>query len=303
MRFFATLLFAVLGFCPDDGFAQQQFTDYQELEGEIQVGPTEDITVERTERGYTLLLPENEEEIRGLVVVFEGRRRAPENISEPMKLHPHAFEQGLGMLYVSTGHPVDFYFEDESMLTVRDLILKATLKHNLPANNLSYVGFSLGGTQALKFTVFCQEAFFDVQPDARLGGGGGCATGHDAFWRATERAERVDFHPLGAGEGRWVSHWLEKNLGGKPHENPEAYVEYSPYTYTWERVDKLGGNAQHLKDISVRTYTEPDVKWSIAHRRKSYYSKNAIDMAALVNDLKIMGNDEAEFHCCTAHNL
>lgn len=290
----AVLALAFFWLCPGSSGAQTQITDYQNLEGTIQVGPTEDATVERTERGYTLLLPEGEQEVNGLVVVFEGGRRTLENISEPMKLHPHAFEQNLGLLYVSTGHPADFYFEDESMRTVRDLIREATRKHDLPPDNLSYVGFSLGGTQALKFTVFCQKhpSTCSLTPDS--------IAVVDApldmtrFWRATERAERIDFHRLGAGEGRWVSHWLETNLGGTPHENPDAYVEYSPYTYTWENTDELGGNAQHLKDIPIRTYTEPDVNWRIEHRRMSYYSMNAIDMAALVNDLKIMGNDEAE---------
>ncbi|PQJ35017.1 hypothetical protein BSZ35_10785 [Salinibacter sp. 10B] len=36
------------------------------------------------------------------------------------------------------------------------------------------------------------------------------------------------------------------------------------------------------------------MKWSIEHRRKSYYSKNAIDMAVLINDLRTAGNEEAE---------
>jgi hypothetical protein len=283
---------------PASSWAQKQFADYEKLEGSIQVGPTEDITLPRTWRGYSLLLPEHDEPVEGLIIVFSGHRTL-ETISEPMKIYDRAFEQNLGVLSVSTGIPNDFYFQDERMLMVRSFIREAAERHgelmSRSLENLSYVGFSIGGTQALKFTVFCQKhsSKCSLTPDS--------VTVVDApldmirFWRATERAERVDFHRLSAGEGKWVSHWLEKNLGGTPHENREAYVEYSPYTYIWENAgDNLGGNAQYLKDIPVRAYTEPDVQWSIKHRRKSYYSKNAIDMAALVNDLKIMGNDNAE---------
>lgn len=297
---FVLLLLLACCFDPAAAWAQKQFTDYKKLGGSIQVGPMEDVTIPLTERGYTLLLPEDERRLNGLVVVFSGRRQTLGTLAEPMKMHGQAFEQGLGLLYVSTGNPVDFYFEHERMLIVRDLIRKAVKTHKLPLErpltNLSYVGFSIAGTQALKFTIFCQKhpetcgitpkavAVVDAPLDMTR------------FWRATERAERVDFHPRGAGEGRWVSHWLEKNLGGTPHDNRQAYVAYSPYTYTWERVgDDLGGNARHLKSIPVRTYAEPDVNWHIEHRQRSYYSMNATDMAALVTDLNIMGNDEAAF--------
>jgi len=78
----------------------------------------------------------------------------------------------------------------------------------------------------------------------------------------------------------------EKSLWYAPQKTRGIHIEYSPYTYTWENVGgELGGNARHLEDIPVRAYKEPDVKWSLEHRRKSYHSKNAIDMAALINDL------------------
>jgi len=120
------------------------------------------------------------------------------------------------------------------------------------------------------------------------------------FWHTTERAEKLDFDPMSAGEGVWVSHWLEKNLGGTPSENSQAYIEYSPYTYTAENVDNLGGNAQYLKDIPIRTYAEPDINWHIKNRRRTYYSMNATDMASLVSDLKLIGNKETQF--VSTHN-
>jgi hypothetical protein len=297
-RFCCLLLILVIscGIC----FAQQQFTNYEELEGSIQVGPTEEIALDKTARGYTLLLPDYKKEIRGLVVVFESRRITLSNIPEDMILHPHAFRRGLGVLYVSTGIPADFFFKEESMITVKNLIEEASEEQNVPIDNLFYAGFSIGGTQALKFTIFCKKnpkkciitpdavAIVDSPLDMKR------------FWYASERAEKLDFHPLSAGEGLWVSHWLEKNLDGTPKENPEAYVEYSPFTYTAEKVDNLGGNAKYLKDIPIHTYAEPDVNWHIKNRQRTYYSMNATDMAALVSDLKLMGNKEAQF--ISTHN-
>lgn len=54
-----------------------------------------------------------------------------------------------------------------------------------------------------------------------------------------------------------------------------------------------GGNAMHLRDIAVRAYHEPDVDWWLEHRRKRYYSMNSIDLAALVNELLLLGSSRA----------
>ncbi|MDX1638457.1 MAG: hypothetical protein R3281_10835 [Balneolaceae bacterium] len=265
------LSLTIICLLPLKAATQQVYTDYRDLDGTLQVGPTEDIKLDRTERGYTLLLPDYQNKPRGLVIAFEGRRITLQNIPEDLLLHPHAFRRGLGVLYVSTGMPADFFFEESRMIFVTDLIQKTFRRYDLPTDELFYTGFSIGGTQALKFTIFCKNnpqkcpflpdavAVIDAPLDMTR------------FWHTTERAEKIDFHPAASGEGYWVSHWLEKNLGGTPDEVPVAYINYSPYTYTAEHVDHLGGNARYLRDIPIRTYAEPDITWKIKHRRQSYY--------------------------------
>jgi hypothetical protein len=87
-----------------------------------------------------------------------------------------------------------------------------------------------------------------------------------------------------------VSATLESHLGGPPANNMAAYVGYAPFTYS------AGGgpNMTALLDIPVRAYTEPDVLWWMETRRKDYYDMNAIDLAAFINALNILGNDRAE---------
>jgi hypothetical protein len=110
------------------------------------------------------------------------------------------------------------------------------------------------------------------------------------LWEAERRAAELGFHQAAADEGRWVGYLLETHLGGTPAEARPQYVEYSPFVYS----AKDGGNAIHLRDVPVRAYHEPDVNWWIENRRKSYYSMNSLDLAALVNQLRILGNDRAE---------
>ena len=111
------------------------------------------------------------------------------------------------------------------------------------------------------------------------------------FHREIQKTLRIRFNPIATNEATWVGAYLEKNLGGTPKEQMSAYVEYSPFCYS-------AGGGPHLekfKEIAIRAYTEPDVNWWIENRRKDYYAMNAIDLAGLVNDLRILGNDKAEY--------
>jgi hypothetical protein len=83
---------------------------------------------------------------------------------------------------------------------------------------------------------------------------------------------------------------LETNLGGTPNEVFNRYLDYSPFVFSAEN----GGNAVNLKGIPIRAYHEPDIDWWIENRRKTYYSMNSIDLAALINQLLILGNERAE---------
>lgn len=110
------------------------------------------------------------------------------------------------------------------------------------------------------------------------------------LWETERRAARNAIHPAAADEGRWVTYLLETNLGGTPNERLDRYQEYSPYTHSAPN----GGNAVFLRGIALRAYHEPDVNWWIENPRKSYYDMNSIDLAALVNELRLLGSDKAE---------
>lgn len=280
--------------------SQQQFTDYKNPGGVIMLDADNEIYVPASPKGYTLLLPENEIEVVGLVVLFEGTKRTLDNIPDEMELHPHAFKDKLGVLYISTGNPVDFFFDYENMDLASELIERAIKNHDLNGSDLFFAGMSLGGTRALRFNMYCKSnpeicgfepkaiAIADAPLDMHR------------FWKVTKRAERIDFHPVAAGEGRWVSSYLEQKLGGTPKENPKAYEDYSPYMFTEEDVPGNNTGARFLQNIPIRAYHEPDVNWWIENRRMGYYSMNSIDMAGLINALKIMGNDQADL--ITTHN-
>jgi hypothetical protein len=195
----------------------------------------------------------------------------------------------VALLHVTTGNPLDFLFEDREVDDLARRIGSILQTNGLGDAPVFFAGLSLGGTRALRLAEFLAAngapyglratavAIVDAPLDmVRL-------------WEAERRAATVSFHPAAQDEGRWVTYLLETHLGGNPREARDAYVRYSPFVFGEEG----GGNAVHLRDIAVRAYHEPDVDWWIENRRKSYYSMNSLDLAALVNELLLLGNRRA----------
>lgn len=268
--------------------AQQIVERYEPVPGLLRIGPGPDRAVPMTERGHTLILPEDS--ARGVIVFIDPRRFPVEEFEpRPRELETEALNRSVAILHISTGNPLDFLFGDEE---VEELAIR--IQEVLGANGLSdapvfLAGLSLGGTRALRLAefLFPNGDAIDLLPaavaivDAPLD--------MVRLWTAERRAAADCFHPAAADEGRWVTYLLETNLGGTPLEARDRYVRYSPFVYG----EEAGGNAVHLREVPIRAYHEPDVDWWIENRRKSYYSMNSLDLAALINELRLLGNDRA----------
>ncbi len=83
--------------------------------------------------------------------------------------------------------------------------------------------------------------------------------------------------------------WRSSSVAHHP-DVPDNYRSYSPFA--WD--GSIDSRLKDLKEVAVRAYTEPDIEWWMAHRNKDYYGMNAVDAAALINQLQLIGNKEAE---------
>jgi len=245
---------------------------------------SEKMTLPKIKGGYTLWLPK--ETSKGLIVFF-GENRDTVNKSPIIDL---ALKNQLAILFVTTNNPVEFLFEDSKMKELEGYIYEAISKNNIPKDNMLYCGMSLAGTRALKLAAFSQtsQATYKLIPKAIAI----CDAPLDMVrnYRECKKASELNLNPIGASESEWVSSYLKKNLKGTPQEAMSAYINYSPFCYTAEN----GGNAKAFKNIYLRCYTEPDVNWWIENRGRDYYGMNAVDLAALVNQLRILGSKKAE---------
>lgn len=232
--------------------------------------------------GYTLYLPEGE--AQGTIIFFNSDRDTASTTI------PKALEKELALLFVTTGNRLEFLFDDRALSQLDRYIGQALEKHELSKSNLLLAGMSLAGTRALKYAQYCGEkrSAYGIRPRAVVI----CDAPLDfiRFWESSKKAEKLAFHYASANEGRWVSNYVETNLGSRPAQRPDVYADYSPYCHSFPLPHKL----QALNGIALRAYSEPDVHWWMANRGKDYYDMNTIDAAALVNALRLYGNEEAE---------
>lgn len=83
---------------------------------------------------------------------------------------------------------------------------------------------------------------------------------------------------------------MRKYCGGSPDEALKKYIYYSVYN----NVDS-GGNAKYLLQTPVRIYADVDPVWWMQNRRVDMYDLNALDQTAMIQKLRDLGNQQAEF--------
>jgi hypothetical protein len=260
-----------------------QFVEQNRESPGEQIFLTPSIAIPAEEAGYTLILPDDKN-AKGLIVFFNADR------DTTSKIFRDAIRRNIGVMFVSTGNRLEFFFNDSRMLQIEEYLQDVTVKYGLPKNGLMFVGMSLAGTRAIKMALFSGSASSKYHFIPR------CIAVCDApldfvrFWHEMDRAKRLKATPVTANEGEWVTGYLEANLHGTPSTRLDAYLKYSPYSHTQVDSTKLG----LLKRVTVRAYTEPDVQWWMKTRKKDYYSMNSLDLAGFVNDLNILGNADAE---------
>ncbi|MCB0569133.1 MAG: hypothetical protein KDC66_05195 [Phaeodactylibacter sp.] len=268
---------------------QPQAIDVREpKEGDLQQ-LTPDIAIPLEDPGYTLLLPRDT--IKGLAVFF-GSGRDTSDAGYEMRFYAEAARRQVATLYVTTGRRIEFLFDaDTARYEQLDRYIGQVLDtYPIPRGRLMFMGMSLAGTRAMKFGYWCLDGHsqYNIRPRAIAI----CDAPLDffRFWREGAFSIRYNTNPTSANEASWVNAQLEQHLGGTPEEVPEAYRRYSPYV----KGAMISPELERLKNVAVRAYTEPDVQWWMANRRKDYYGINALDAAGLANELHLLGNAEAE---------
>ena len=192
------------------------------------------------------------------------------------------------MLSVSTEIPFDFYFSKTSLLSTHKLIQQAFSTHKLPNQNIFFLGASLVGHRAMRYIQFTKSNKLDFKLNAK--GIVMCNFTLDwtRKWHQHEREMRIKRNNL--WEAKFINFMLETHLKGKPKTVPENYHEFSSYSYS----DQKNRNIKYYKNLAIRTYIEPLIKYRFTKSLKTLYENNATDMVGFLAELDLVGNKNTE---------
>lgn len=223
--------------------------------------------------------------VRGLVVLLPYYG-SDANAFSSAALPGLLAKKNIATLAVSAGG----YLKDDEVATLQGLIARVAQELAIPAGTLAIGGISAGGTGAVRYAEYCRFGHCDTQSTPVAIFSVDAPLDFESWWnRETLNLRRGD-PKSSPEESQGILEALRSILGGSPDQVREVYRKQSPFLAS----EKDGGNARLLKNVPIRLYTEPDVTWTIENWGRDYYTLNALDQAALMLQLRALGNTRAE---------
>jgi hypothetical protein len=287
MKILTTFLLLLLIIGQSNG--QKVIEEYFSQNDSLRIGVGKNDFLPYGDKGYTLILPDTTNNIKGILLSFEDRKYDL-NSNNAQQIYHEATDKNIAVLYVSTGIPIDLFFSDKSLSYVDTTIKSVFTKYHLPNKNIFFLGVNLSGHRALKYIEFCKQRkskfTLDVKGIVLCDG----VLDWVRQWYEGKKGVRDKFAESSVSEGKLVTYLLEKNLKATPKTNLEKYLHFSSYSY----FDDTDRHIKYFKDYAVRAYTEPATHYWLDTKRKTTFDTNFPDMVGIINELKLAGNTKSE---------
>ncbi|HEU4557657.1 MAG TPA: hypothetical protein VFS20_07395 [Longimicrobium sp.] len=240
---------------------------------------------------------------RALLVLLPGyggdvNSFEPTSGYSPSTLPARLAAQGV-LTIVAVPHPETLYETDRMLLRLDSMVAEVVQRYRVPPQRVAIGGFSAGGTGAVRYAQHCAAGRCRAVPKVAAVVAVDAPLDFERMARGAEVHVRRQAPRTNLAEERMVLETLRRALGGSPDEAREAYRRVSPVLAS----EPDGGNARLLSATAIRLYTEPDVQWWIEQRNLDYHGMNAVDHAALINLLRIAGNQRAELIATTGRGF
>jgi hypothetical protein len=234
---------------------------------------------------YLRLAPKNNP-IGALVILPSGYEKVEDTLRQ-IDLHHKAVEHGLIVIVPSINWGNDDRIYEFKVLD--KIFAQVIQEYNVPKEKFILGGLSNGGMISIKYAEKSVENPGQtlIKPLGVFGLDTPLDLAH--LYEYAEREINRNFSEAGVNEAKWMIDKYNNMYGGSPSEFPEKYIEASMYSYG---VDN-GGNAVYLKDMPIRMYTDLDIDWLLNERHRDLYDWNGTNIVAMINELKLMGNKDA----------
>lgn len=269
-------------------FSQRILEEYKPLKNDsLRIGTGDNDFLPFIKSGYTIMLPENENKIEGVLIFLEDSEYDKKN-RNAKQMYNQASKKGFAVLSISTEIPLDFFFSKSSMLSAHKLIREAFFEHNLPNQNIFFLGTSLVGHRAMRYIKFIRESNFKFQPNIK--GIVICNFTMDFTRKWYQHKRDIRINKINLWEPTFINYMLETHLEGTPKTNPESYYNFSSYSY----FDEKNRNIKIYKDYAVRAYIEPAIQYKLTNQLRTLYENNSTDMVSFLAELQLAGNKKTE---------
>lgn len=180
------------------------------------------------------------------------------------------------------------FLEPKEKQELAEQLTKIVSEHNLPRENIFIGGFSSGGNVSLLISDYLAESKSLIEPkgvflvDSPI----------DllALYKTAKKNLELNFSEPSIQEANWIKDFFDKEFGN-PKNGIANYEKNSPFIYETRNIENLRG----LKNLKIRFYTEPDLKWWIENRKNDFEDLNAFYIEKLADILKSeFGNTNVE---------
>lgn len=241
---------------------------------------------------YLALLPDSTS--KGLLLIIGGFCASPAQVMTETILPVTACKAGYTVIIPALYNCDSISSNAIAQKKLIEIIPEVIKKYNIPENKFIIGGQSMGGHQALFFAeqaykldnkeIIKPDLVFGVDPPLNM----------KRLWNSFTHSVQLNFSDAAVAEAKEQLRRFKILYGGSPLQNPKKYEAVSSY-YAGA---KNGGNAKYLKNVPVRLYCDPDISWIIDKRRGSAEFMNMADLSGCISQLKILGNNNAEFINC-----
>lgn len=236
---------------------------------------------------YIAVIPEGTS-IKAFMFLLDGFGASPRDILVQTELPVYAASQGiLTILPVLKTGPLYFGVDSASQQSLNSQIKSVIAKYNLQGKDFYIGGFSIGGSCAVKYaesanknnSVLKPSAVFAVDPPLDW----------ERFYNSAKRVVRLSAPAQVNSEVTYMIDRIEKEMQGTPKTAVENFYTISPYSFS----DTTQRAVKTLINTPIMIISGPDIQWWLTQRGYDYSYMNVTDHAAMINELKRLGNSKA----------
>lgn len=236
---------------------------------------------------YIALIPENKP-VKAFMFLMDGFGASPKDVLLQTDLTKYATTQGiLTVLPILETGQLYFGSDSASQQSLKQMVELIRDKYKLQGKDFYIGGLSIGGTCAVKYAELAAQHNYPIKAKAVFAVDPPLDWEH--FYNSAKRILRLSDPAKVNGEVTYMIGRIEKEMGGTPQTAIDNFYNNSPYSYT----DTTQRAVKTLLNTAVMLITEPDIQWWLKERGYDYYYMNAIDHAAMINELQRLGNKKA----------